>query len=228
MGKCKLIGITGGIGAGKSTVTTYIDMYYGRSMALITDIIAYEVMRKDMQCMKEIDAVFKGYDIYNNSHEIDSHKIGRIIFHDEEKKRQMNAAVHPRVIHIVKEQHKEAALCGMDFVLAESALLIECGLADDCDEVIYVSASKETRIKRLMKYRGYPRKKCESIIAGQLSDEAFLAAATAVVDSSGTRKETYQNADRVMAGWGYVKDVKSLEGGSRNDILSAVAGFIDD
>lgn len=228
MGKCKLIGITGGIGAGKSTVTTYIDMYYGRSMALITDIIAYEVMRKDMQCMKEIDAVFKGYDIYNNSHEIDSHKIGRIIFHDEEKKRQMNAAVYPRVIHIVKEQYKEAALCGMDFVLAESALLIECGLADDCDEVIYVSASKEARIKRLMKYRGYPRKKCESIIVGQLSDEVFLAASTAVVDSSGTRKETYQNADKVMAGWGYVKDEKSLEGSSRNDILSAVAGFIDD
>lgn len=225
---CRIIGITGGIGAGKSTVLTYLYMNY-KCMVLITDMIAYEIIRNDESCLSEIKEIFKEDDICSSSGIIDSVKVGKIIFKDNEKRKKMNASVHPRVINFVKKECENAKEENkIDFVLIESALLIECGLAGYCDDIIYVTAPEEERIKRLMngrKERGYTREKCRRIIAGQLPDSEFLKYASAVIDTSHTRKESYQNADKAMEKLGFKKKQK---GYGSSDIIDAIAANIDD
>lgn len=169
-----VLGITGGVGSGKSKVLYDLKENYN-AYIVEADKLAHELMEPGKDIYKEIVKVF-GEDILcqNEQRNINREKLGNIVFNDSEKLKELNRISHPIVkTHILrdidaKRQEKKYRL----FVI-EAALLIQDGYGSICDEIWYIQVSTEERIKRLMKNRGYTREKCISMINSQESDDYY-------------------------------------------------------
>lgn len=172
----KVIGITGGVGSGKTYVAGVMGQEFG-ACVIFTDSVAHELMEKGQECYNKIVEEF-GPEILTSSGELDKSRLSALIFKDPMKRVKINELVHPAVKEEVRKRiqdtHKELAVI-------ESALLIEDHYEEICDEVWYVYASKEERIKRLMKSRGYTKEKCEDIMRNQMTEEQFRAASHRVI-----------------------------------------------
>lgn len=174
-----VIGITGGIGAGKSTVLSYIAQNF-RTTILYADEIGRELMEPGESVYEALKAYY-GTDILNEDGTIDRTKLSEIAFRDEESQLKINEIEHPLIREEILNRIRYAP---EDIVFVEAALLKEGGLSDICREVWYVTASKEARIERLMTYRKYSYEKCISIMDKQLSEEEFTEFADEKIDNS--------------------------------------------
>lgn len=185
----KFIGLTGGVGAGKTTVLKAIKQMY-RVRILIADEIAHEQMEPGTTCYKKLHEVFGAFDIWREDGSINRPKLAQLLFSDEEKRRTLNGIVHPAVkAYILGEVEKERQKGYYEYVILEAALLIEDHYDTLCDELWYVYASEQTRKKRLMSDRGYSEQKVEQIFAAQLSDETYRSYCRIVIDND--RDEAY-------------------------------------
>ena len=162
--KSYIIGITGGIGSGKSLVLDYLKDKYN-CLIIKADDIGNEVKRKGRECYEPVVSLL-GKDILGEDGEIVKSRMADKIFADEKLVDKVNAIIHPVVKNVICKQilldrgkHK--------FIVIEAALLIEASYFDLFDEIWVVDADKDVRIKRLMESRGYSLEKCESIIAKQ-------------------------------------------------------------
>jgi dephospho-CoA kinase len=185
----KVIGVTGGVGSGKSVVLSILEEEYG-AKTILADLVAHDLMQPGGKSYEEIIAAF-GMEILNLNQTIDRQKLGSIVFGDEAKLAQLNAITHPNVKEEIKNRIaaiKEAGNASM--ILLEAALLIEAGYEDVYDELWYIFVKKETRYERLRIGRGYTREKTDSIMANQLSEEVFREHADVVIDNSGSVEET--------------------------------------
>lgn len=185
----KFIGLTGGVGAGKTTVLKAMKQMY-RVHILIADEIAHEQMEPGTMCYKRLHEAFGSCDIWRENGSINRSKLAQLLFSDEEKRRTLNGIVHPAVKeYILGEVEKERQKGYYEYVILEAALLIEDHYDTLCDELWYVYASEQTRKKRLMADRGYTEEKVERIFAAQLSDEVFRKYCSVVIDND--RDEQY-------------------------------------
>lgn len=185
----KFIGLTGGVGAGKTTVLKAMKQMY-RVRILIADEIAHEQMEPGTMCYKRLHEAFGSCDIWRENGSINRSKLAQLLFSDEEKRRTLNGIVHPAVKeYILGEVEKERQKGYYEYVILEAALLIEDHYDTLCDELWYVYASEQTRKKRLMADRGYTEEKVERIFAAQLSDEVFRKYCSVVIDND--RDEQY-------------------------------------
>ena len=185
----KFIGLTGGVGAGKTTVLKAMEQMY-RVHILIADEIAHEQMEPGTMCYKRLHEAFGSCDIWRENGSINRSKLAQLLFSDEEKRRTLNGIVHPAVKeYILGEVEKERQKGYYEYVILEAALLIEDHYDTLCDELWYVYASEQTRKKRLMADRGYTEEKVERIFAAQLSDEVFRKYCSVVIDND--RDEQY-------------------------------------
>lgn len=185
----KFIGLTGGVGAGKTTVLKALKQLY-RVRILIADEIAHELMEPGTVCYRKIREVFAAYDIWRSDGSIHRPKLAEVLFSNEDLRRQLNEIVHPAVKeYIIGEVEQERQKNKVDYVIVEAALLIEEHYDTICDELWYVYASPDIRKKRLMKDRGYTEQKVEQIFAAQLSDEEYRKHCRRVIDNS--RDEQY-------------------------------------
>jgi dephospho-CoA kinase len=185
----KVIGVTGGVGSGKSVVLSILEEEYG-AKTILADLVAHDLMQPGGKSYEEIIAAF-GTEILNLDQTIDRQKLGSIVFGDEVKLAQLNAITHPNVKEEIKNRIaaiKEAGNASM--ILLEAALLIEAGYEDVYDELWYIFVKKETRYERLRIGRGYTREKTDSIMANQLSEEVFREHADVVIDNSGSVEAT--------------------------------------
>lgn len=162
--KSYIIGITGGIGSGKSLVLDYLKDKYD-CLIIKADDIGNEVKLKGRECYEPVVSLL-GKDILGEDGEIVKSRMADKIFADEKLVDKVNAIIHPVVKNVICKQilldrgkHK--------FIVVEAALLIEASYFDLFDEIWVVDADKDVRIKRLMESRGYSLEKCESIIAKQ-------------------------------------------------------------
>lgn len=185
----KFIGLTGGVGAGKTTVLKAMKQMY-RVRILIADEIAHEQMEPGTMCYKRLHEAFGSCDIWRENGSINRSKLAQLLFSDEEKRRTLNGIVHPAVKeYILGEVEKERQKGYYEYVILEAALLIEDHYDTLCDELWYVYASEQTRKKRLMADRGYTEEKVERIFAAQLSDGVFRKYCSVVIDND--RDEQY-------------------------------------
>lgn len=185
----KFIGLTGGVGAGKTTVLKAMKRMY-RVRILIADEIAHEQMEPGTQCYKRLREVFGAYDIWREDGSINRPGLAELLFSDEEKRQTLNGIVHPAVKeYILGEVEKERQKGYYEYVILEAALLIEDHYDTLCDELWYVYASQQTRKKRLMADRGYSEEKVDQIFAAQLSDETYRSYCRVVIDND--RDEQY-------------------------------------
>ena len=139
-------GLTGGIGAGKSTVA---GIFQESGIAVVfADEVGRQVASKGGEGLSEIVAVF-GADVLDGTGELDRRKLGRVIFDDSEKRRQLENILHPRVRQLSRKLFDELEQTGNQIVIYESALLFETKRHTEMRAVIFVTASEEQRIARV-------------------------------------------------------------------------------
>ncbi|WP_408071033.1 dephospho-CoA kinase [Butyrivibrio sp. JL13D10] len=190
----KIIGITGGVGAGKSTVLNYIKSRCN-CRVIFSDDVANDIKLRGMPCYEPIVELLSE-DILGSDFEIDKKKMGARIFSDEELLRKVNDILHPAVNKFIfGEIDRERKEGKYDYLFVEAALLIENGYDKIVDELWYIYASVDVRRQRLKEQRGYSDEKINDILNGQLSDEEFRKFADFVIDNSGDEKETKRQID---------------------------------
>lgn len=181
----KVIGLTGGIGSGKSTILNKLQEEYG-CYTVQLDQAAHRVMEPGEACYEQIVKLFGSAVLSESNGRIDREKMSAIVFQDEQKREQLNKIVHPAVKQWVLKKIQEVKQSGnYSMFVIEAALLIEDHYDEICDELWYVYADEETRIRRLMTSRGYSREKAQSIMASQLSDTEYRKHCQRVIDNTG-------------------------------------------
>lgn len=169
----KVIGITGGVGAGKSTVVGILQKYYTTEY-LHCDAIAHELMEQGGGAHEELLSLF-GTDLLNADGTLNRGKLYERAFLGD-RVEELNACVHPKVRTYVEERIAGLRAAAFDgLVLIEAALLIEAGYKDICDELWYVHAPEELRRARLKANRGYSDERVDSIMAEQATEELFFS-----------------------------------------------------
>ena len=187
----KFIGITGGVGAGKSTILAYLRKNY-RVRTLVADEVAHEIMEPGYDCYVRLQKEFAQEKIWLHNGRFNRQRLAEVIFADEEKRERLNSIVHPAVKeYILKEVEKERRSGSTDYVVLEAALLIEDGYGQICDELWYVYVTEENRRKRLIENRGYSDEKIERIFAAQLSEGEYRRHCQVVIDNNGPIAQVY-------------------------------------
>lgn len=180
----RVIGITGGVGSGKSHVAHRLQEMSGAKL-LIADELGHVVMEKGKPAYDRIVEYF-GDGILADGGEIDRAALAETVFQSDTAREALNQIIHPAVLQYIERfitERKE-----MDgLILLETALLYESGCERFCDEVWFVSVPQEERIRRLQRDRGYSASKAQAIMASQLSEEEFRVRADRVIDNAGDK-----------------------------------------
>ena len=182
----KFIGITGGVGAGKSAILDYLKNKPDTKV-MLADEIAHELMVPGTQCYDRLKAEFGTEDIYQKDGFFDRIKLAQVIFSDDEKRKKLNGIVHPAVRkYVIGQAAYERKEGRIQLLVLEAALLIEEHYDEICDELWYIYTSEENRRIRLKKQRNYSDEKINEIFNSQLTDEKFRKACRVVIDNNGT------------------------------------------
>ena len=193
----KIIGITGGVGCGKSEVIRYIMKKYN-CFVIFADDVAKQLQQKGNLCYDRIVALL-GKEILTLDGEIDKAKMAAKIFADEVLLESVNDIIHPAVYDYVKEKIAEYKKKNeIDFFIIEAALLIECGYGKIVDEMWYVYTADDLRRERLKISRGYSDEKINQIFSSQLSYEEFKKASSFVLNNNGTVEDTKKQIDNKL------------------------------
>ncbi len=201
----KFIGITGGVGAGKSAILSYL-AEKTNTRVMLADEIAHDLMEPGTDCYRQIVEQFKGLDIFiegtlseEEHRPFDRGKLAQVIFSDNERREQMNAIVHPAVKEFVRKQYAlELEKDKLEYLILEAALLIEEEYDEICDELWYIYTSEGNRRKRLKESRGYSDEKIDSIFKSQLCEAEFRASTQVTIDNNGDLEETMKQIEKAL------------------------------
>jgi dephospho-CoA kinase len=178
------VGLTGGIGAGKSEVSRRLAAY--GAIVIDADLIAREVVAPGSDGLAEVVTAF-GPGVLASNGSLDREKLGELVFSDPEQLAKLNAIVHPRVGARMRELEETA---GPDAIIVHDVPLIaENNLATGFDLVVVVDVPPRIQLDRLVRLRGMTRDQAQARMAAQASREQRLAIAGIVVDNSGSLAE---------------------------------------
>lgn len=192
----KILGVTGGIGSGKSQVLYYLQEAYGAVISPLDDV-ARKLQQKGQPCFQRIVEVF-GRGVTGTDGELDREKLAAIVFTSPERLEVLNHIVHPEVKRwvrqdILRNEKKEVRL-----YVVESALFPNVEYRDICQEMWYIFAEEPVRYQRLKESRGYTEEKIRGILQAQPSEEAFCGICTAVIDNSGDFENTKEQIGELL------------------------------
>ena len=197
MKKSIVIGVTGGVGAGKSSVLKYLQEKW-KARILVLDDVSRGMLEIGGLCYDETIALF-GSDIVLPDGRLDRAKIAGIVFSDEKMKKELNALIHPAVRRVSDTFAEEARSSGKGLYVIEAALLIEGHYDEICDELWYIYAGEDVRAKRLAESRGYDMARIRSMMASQLSEEAFEAGCSVKIDNGGEPEKAFREIDERLS-----------------------------
>ena len=189
----KIIGITGGGGAGKSTVLDHLEKQYN-ACVLQADKIGHLVMEPGGICYGQVIALF-GKQIIKNDKTIDRKMVSDVVFAHEEMRQKLDDIIHPAVKSYILDKIEEQKKAGCTLMIVEAALLLEDHYDAFCDKVWYIHTDQEIRIERLMSSRGYTREKAENIIARQATEGFFREHADYIIQNNGDLDETWRKIE---------------------------------
>ena len=193
----KTIGLTGGIGSGKSTVSQLLAEL--GAFVIDADKVGHEIYLPGKEAWKQVTAAF-GRDILADDQTIDRKKLGAIVFGSEEARKQLNAIVHPLMFKDIGERIQAKRTEGFHKpIVVEAAILIEANWTPLVDEVWLVEANKQAVIDRVAEQRGMAATETEARIASQLSNQERRKHAQLVIHNDGTLEDLKQ---RVSEAWG--------------------------
>ncbi len=181
----KLIGLTGGIGSGKSTVA---QLLADQGWAVVdADQIAHDIVEPGQPALAELAAAF-GDDILRTDGSLDRGLLAGRAFASPEQTDVLNSITHPRIQEETQARFAAARRAGEEFVVYDMPLLVDNGLNKDMDATIVVDVEAEERVRRLVAFRGLDEADARRRIAAQIPDDVRLAAADYVIDNNGPRQ----------------------------------------
>lgn len=172
----KIIGLTGGIGSGKSLISSVFSSY--GIPCYESDSRAKKLMQEDAELKSQIKALF-GDDIYEGD-QLNRRKLADLVFADKSKLESLNAIVHPRV---KKDFQSFVNQYDTSYVIKEAAILFETDGAKDCDAIILVTAPEKLRVERMMKREKTNVEDIKSRMNHQWSDEKKITLADYVINN---------------------------------------------
>lgn len=192
----KIIGVTGGVGAGKSTVLNYLEKRYGAKL-ILADLVGHEVMEPGHEAYEQVVKAF-GQEIVSEDKTIDRKTLGAIVFVDEKKRMILNRIIHPAVRQEILRRLEEAELSHLSYVVVEAALFLEENYDAFCDETWYIYTDEKIRRQRLKESRGYSDERIDQIFRSQKTHEEFQKRCLFMIDNNGSEEETFRQIDRRM------------------------------
>jgi len=205
LAEMKVIGLTGGIGSGKSTAARFLKEL--GAIVISADAVGHEALKPDTEVWREVVAAF-GTGVVTQNGEIDRKRLGEIVFANPEALARLNKIVHPRIYSMVRAQLDEYRRQGVKVVVLEVPLLIdvplsmkagEPALLDEVDEVWVTLVSEATVLRRLKEKGGMSKKEILARIRSQLSSEERIKHADVVIDTDCSLSEL---REKVKELWG--------------------------
>lgn len=186
------VGLTGGIAAGKSTVSAMLaDL---GAIIIDADLLAREVVARGTPGLARVVEVF-GEDVLTPEGDLDRPAVGRLVFADEDARRTLESIVHPLVFERIVELESGAG--ADDVVVHDIPLLVESGRAGTFDAVLVVDVPREMQLARLVQDRSMEPDEATARIEAQSSREERLAIATHVIDNTGSREDLRKRVEEV-------------------------------
>ncbi|XP_017890995.1 uncharacterized protein LOC108631522 [Ceratina calcarata] len=191
-----LVGLTGGIATGKSTVAA-IFREYGIPV-IDADKIARKVVEPGKPAWRKIRSEF-GTDIFLDTNEIDRTKLGDLIFNDVEKRKKLNAITHPDIYKEIYWQTFKYLLQGHQFIVMDLPLLFETGhMLNYLHKIIVVTCEEDLQLQRLIERTGFTETKAQLRIAAQMSLDKKAELANFVIENSGSECDTREQTIKVI------------------------------
>lgn len=193
----KTIGVTGGVGAGKSQILAFIQDHYNCRI-IRADEVAHLLEEPGQNCYDKLVELF-GEQILQADRTIDKKKMAELIFSDKTLLEKTNAIIHPEVkryiISAIEEERKNGKYA---YLFVEAALLIEEHYDELLDEMWYIYTDEKIRKQRLMENRHYSEQKVADICRGQLSETEFREHCDVEIENNGNLNVTYEQIKRIM------------------------------
>lgn len=182
----KVIGLTGGIGSGKSTVSQYLAEL--GAVVIDADKVGHQAFKPDTEAWHEVVAAF-GRQVVAPSGEIDRQKLGGIVFGNPESLARLNRIMHPKMHDMMAAQIEEYRRQGVDVVVIEAAILLEANWTPLVDEVWVTVAGEAAVLERLKAQRGMEAEQTLARIRSQLTTEERVKQADVVISNDGDLDE---------------------------------------
>ena len=193
----KVIGITGGVGCGKSTVMDLIENNFN-AYVIKADDVGRHVLDRGTKGYEQFVTLF-GEEYLDSRGNVNRDRLAQTVFHNPNKLMVLNSIVHPLVKKtIVEEMARIRCMEQYDFFFVEAALLLEDHYDVFCDELWYIYADIDSRRERLRNSRGYSDEKTDSIMKNQMSEELFRKRCDYVLDNSGSIEETFEQLKKKL------------------------------
>ncbi|PNZ67928.1 dephospho-CoA kinase [Staphylococcus croceilyticus] len=196
----KVIGLTGGIATGKSTVSELLSVYGFKIVD--ADIAARKAVAKGSKGLEQVKAQF-GEEAITEEGEMDRKYMGELVFNHPEKRLELNKIVHPIVREIMEEEKREYLQQGHN-VIMDIPLLFENDLQDTVDEVWLVYTSESVQIERLMERNNLTAEDAKARVYSQISIDKKSRMADHVIDNLGDKLELKQNLERLLTEQGFL------------------------
>lgn len=192
----RVIGLTGGIATGKSSVARF---FRERGIPVIdADQLARDAVLPGSPALDQIVSLF-GRNMLTNDGRLDRKRLGELVFSDLEKRRQLESILHPEIRRRAEDQISQAAEAGHKRLIYMAPLLIEAGATGRVDTVWVVTASPEIQLERLMRRDGISREQAERLIDSQMPLSEKERCGSVVIDNSGTEAQTRLALEAVWA-----------------------------
>lgn len=189
----KIVGLTGGISSGKSTVSSYLKQL--KIPVIDADEVARKVVEPNSQGAREIRKAF-GSDVFEEDGSLNRQKLGALIFSNTENRQKLDDLLQPLIKIMILDEIEEYRQKGETMIVLDLPLLFEKHYEKLCEEIIVVYIPKELQLERLMKRNQYTKQEALSRIDSQLSIEEKRKRATVLLDNQGTVQQLYQQVEQ--------------------------------
>lgn len=186
----RVIGITGSIAVGKSTVTQYLKTH--GYCVLDADEISHQALEKESHCYHQIVECF---DCLDDNQNISRQKLGQIVFHDPQQKALLESIIHPYVQEMLKKGIEQ---CQEPLVFLDVPLLYETHMDTMCDDVMVVYVDEKTQLKRLMKRNQIDEKQARLLMSQQISIEKKKEMGDYIIDNRQNFEDLYAQIESVL------------------------------
>ncbi len=189
----KIVGLTGGISSGKSTVSSYLKQL--KIPVIDADEVARKVVEPNSQGAREIRKIF-GSDVFEEDGSLNRQKLGALIFSNAENRQKLDELLQPLIKIMILDEIEEHRQKGENMIVLDLPLLFEKQYEELCEEIIVVYIPRELQLERLMRRNQYTKQEALSRIDSQLSIEEKRKRATVLFDNQGTIQQLYHQVEQ--------------------------------
>ena len=189
----KIVGLTGGISSGKSTVSSYLKQL--KIPVIDADEVARKVVEPNSQGAIEIRKTF-GSDVFEEDGSLNRQRLGALIFSNAENRQKLDDLLQPLIKIMILDEIEEHRQKGENMIVLDLPLLFEKQYEELCEEIIVVYVPRKLQLERLMKRNQYTKQEALSRIDSQLSIEEKRKRATVLLDNQGTIQQLYHQVEQ--------------------------------